>query len=387
MSDGQAQKTQAQSALVEDFRKFRREPSPETRAALVGRICDEFNDQVFANQEKVIVREILEILSRDVERTIRQVLAEKLKSNKEMPREVAFRLAQDVVEISTPVLQFSEVLTDEDLEAVISSSEETAKLMAIARRETVSERVSKALVDTDSEEVVVTLVENKGAAIPTPSLERVVEVFKQSGNVLEMLVKRGGLPVQIAERMVSLVSVKLQKELVQHYKIAPQQARQSVQEAREDVTLDNISRHLDRNATQTLVNELFATGRLSHSMVLRALCRADLGFFEAGLARLASVPIANASKLLASGERRAFDALYKSAHLPPTMPDAAYALMRLIHQEPPEEGKTSRAYFSRLIGRIMGEGYDHDIPNMQYFLTLINEGASASAASHAQTTG
>ena len=56
-------------------------------------------------------------------------------------------------------------------------------MVAIAGRATVSEAVSSALVETDDEDAVSTLVANEGAEIPEPSLERVIEHFPQSERV------------------------------------------------------------------------------------------------------------------------------------------------------------------------------------------------------------
>lgn len=364
-----------QSALVEDFRKFRREPSADSRAALVGRICDLFNGSIYKEHEKQIVKEILDFLSRDLERNIRRVLAEKLKDNGDLPHEIAVRLAHDVEEVSTPILQFSKLLTDDDLEAVLSSSEELGKLVAIARREAISERISASLVGTENEEVVATLMDNQGAAVSEETLDRVVTVFRNSDNVLETLVRRGGLSGPLAEKMVNMVSAKLQYELTKQYKVSPRVAQESLSQMQEEVTLGTIARNLDRNTTIELVNHMHATGRLTQSIVLKALCQADLFFFEAGIGKLAGIPAANASTLISKGDHKGFASLYQAASMPATMMEATEVLLRLIQKDPPDAKGFTRAYAGRLISHITTAGYDRDIPGMHYFMTLINEGS------------
>ena len=49
---------------------------------------------------------------------VRDALSENLKENPNVPHEVALSLAQDVDQVSLPVLQYSEILSDQDLTEV-----------------------------------------------------------------------------------------------------------------------------------------------------------------------------------------------------------------------------------------------------------------------------
>ncbi len=61
--------------------------------------------------------------------------------------------------------------------------------------------------------------------------------------------------------------------------------------------------------------------------------------------------------------------------MPATMKDAAEALLKIILENEPKEGEESTVFSRRLIENIVSKGYDHDIPNMQYFVTLISSNA------------
>ena len=69
------------SSLIEDFLNYKEEKSLENRERLVTRICEQYDSQVFEENERKIVDEILTILAQDVEKTIRQLLSENLKDN------------------------------------------------------------------------------------------------------------------------------------------------------------------------------------------------------------------------------------------------------------------------------------------------------------------
>ncbi len=77
----------------------------------------------------------LALLARDQLPTVRHVLAEALKSEADVPPDVIQRLARDIkIIVAAPVLEFSPVLTDEDLMDIIRFSPMAGALSAIARR-------------------------------------------------------------------------------------------------------------------------------------------------------------------------------------------------------------------------------------------------------------
>ena len=56
---------------------------------------------------------------KDAEVRVREALAQNLKENPDLPHDVALSLAQDVDQVALPILQFSDVLTDDDLIEII----------------------------------------------------------------------------------------------------------------------------------------------------------------------------------------------------------------------------------------------------------------------------
>lgn len=358
--------------LFTDFKRFKDEPSLATRERITMDICVGFNQRSFKDSEAEIVKDILRYLARDVEVTVRKSLAETLKHNMDLPHDIALSLAQDVEEVSVPILEFAGILTDEDLENIISSAIEVAKLTAIARRKTVSEHISGMLIDTENELVAEALIANKGASIHVDSLQKMVQVFRESENVLSSLINRGGLSVGLAEQMVSMVSARLQKQLVTQYGVNAFVSERTVRDARESATLAMAQPNPRRSTTLDLVTHLMKTGKLSHSIVLRALCRGDLDFFEASLAQLAGISHINASKLIHRGDRRGFAALFAAANMPSTMLEATETLLRVIAKNPQKQGEPLMAYSRRLIESIVEGAYDKNVPNMRYFMALIN---------------
>ncbi len=370
------------SSLIEDFLNFKEEKSLENRERLVKRICDQYGDHVFEANERKIVDEILGILSQDVEKTIRQLLAENLNQNEDLPRDIALKLASDEVnEVSTPILQFSKALTDLDLDMLITSTSEVAKLEAIASRDNLSEKLSDSLVEKEVESVNQTLINNKTASISDQAVDKILDKFHSSEPLMQSLINRGGLSIGLAERMVSLVSDELQKQIVEKYDVKPSVAKQTVASAREEMTLGMVSKNMSPEGTIDLVNHLFSSGKLSHSIVLRALCRGDIVFFETGMAKLAGIPVSNAKKLVRQGDPRGFSALFHAASMPPTMLEATETLLRIVIEDMEKIKKSSNSS-QHLIERIVDNGYDKKVPNMSYFMALIGNANSEGAVTH-----
>ena len=122
-----------------------------------------------SDTERQLAEEIFLIMFKDAEVRVREALAQNLKESPNIPHDVAVILAQDVKQVALPVLQFSDVQTDDDLIAIISS-QSPEKQVAIFKRSTVSENVSDALVETGNEDAVTNLVSNEGAEISERSL-------------------------------------------------------------------------------------------------------------------------------------------------------------------------------------------------------------------------
>ena len=59
--------------------------------------------------ERVLAEDIFRIMVKDAEVRVRQALADNLKENLDLPRDVARALANDVDSVSLPIIQFSEV--------------------------------------------------------------------------------------------------------------------------------------------------------------------------------------------------------------------------------------------------------------------------------------
>src|SRR5438477_4056050 len=156
-----------------DVERLLADPSPATRADLAAKVAQEFERGGLTQEERRIAEQIVRVMARDAALRVRQALAEHLKESKSLPADVARLLASDVDAVAVPVLQYSTALTDEEL-IVLLKGATSERLMAVARRRTVSEPLSDAVVRADDAAAIAALVGNEGAKIAEPALHTVL---------------------------------------------------------------------------------------------------------------------------------------------------------------------------------------------------------------------
>lgn len=292
-----------------DIERLMQDPSSETRAATAAKVAQTFNARSLTENERLLAEEILKAMARDAEVRVRRALSVSLKENPDIPHDLALRLARDVAEVATPMLQFSAALSEADLLQIVESAG-PAHQSAVASRESVPEAVSAAIVDRGDEAVVSTLLGNAGAAVPETALNRAIDRFGDSEAVSAAMVHRPSLPLGISERLVALVSDTLRRHLVTHHELAPDTAADLLLQTREQALIGLLAEGQSSQDVRDLIAELHANSRLTPSLILRALCTGDVDFFECALAHLANISVSNAHRLISDAGGRGLEALY-----------------------------------------------------------------------------
>ena len=357
-----------------DVEKLMCDPTPETRAGTVGKIASSFGSGGFSDSERRLAEEIFRIMARDVEVQVREALSVHLKECPQVPHDIALSLAKDVDSVAIPIIEFSQVLTDDDLVEIINASD-AAKQSAVARRETVSERVSDTLVDTRNEDVVVTLMDNVGAEISERSFEKAIDHFGESEKVNERMAYRATLPIGIAERLVTMVSDRIRDHLVTHHELSSEVTTDLILGMRERATLSLVRPDAQSGDVEELVRQLHENSRLTPSIILRALCMGDMAFFEAAVARRAGVPVVNARTLIHDEGELGLTSLYKRALLPDALLPAVRMAIEVAEETGYDGGENDRERFTkRMIERVLTQFEDLDIgsDNLEYLLAKLN---------------
>ncbi|MDH3234128.1 MAG: DUF2336 domain-containing protein [Alphaproteobacteria bacterium] len=238
---------------------------------------------------------------------VRATLAKHLASCGFLPHRFACAMAEDVETVAVPMLEHSEVLTEEDL-CRIAAEKGLPQQVAIAGREFVPHQVSDVLIGRREPSVAIRLLGNEGAKLSEPALHRIMDAFNRDTVVVDALTERGRVPSSVADRIVTLIAEPaartVEQEIQSTERAHPLFAR----------TLNLVKprhRSIEGIEASKLADQFAAAGRLTPAFLLRALCDNRRSAFEAGIARLAGVPIEKTIALLTSGDEEALTVLFK----------------------------------------------------------------------------
>lgn len=356
----------------EDVQRLLQEPSSTVRAEVAGKLALDIDNPVLSDNEKALAQEVVRLMAKDVESTVRLALSQNLRRSINLPHDVALQLANDIESVALPILQDSGVLTDQDLVAIIAKGS-SQKQEAIAGRPTVSPTVSDALITTGSEKAVSTLMSNQGAQISDKSYDKAVERFEGSEVVKEAMVKRAKLPVTVAERLTTLVSERLRDYLVSHHELSPTVAADLVLQSRER-TIVELATGSTEEEIEKLIGQMHHNGRLTPSIILRALCMGDVLFFEAALAVRANIPLLNARILIHDGGQLGLKTLYERAGMPPNMMSVIRAALDVVHEtEMDGQPHDRERYKARVIERVLTQFEDVGSDDFEYLLNKLGD--------------
>lgn len=351
------------SALLKD-------PVPETRVQVVHKLAKEVSCHSLAPGEWAIALDILRLMANDAETRVRAAVSESLKGSEDLPRDVALKLARDDAMVAMPVLSASPVLTDDDLIAVLAQGD-GVKQVAIAGRPAVSEAVSSAVVATGNAAAVSVLVENEGAEISEAAYGEVLSRYQEFEVVKRHMVQRAALPVTIAERLVALVSDRLKAELIARHHISEEVAGDAILAGRERATL-GLAGHSGDDLPQ-LIRQLIDSGRMSASLILRALCLGDITFAEEAMAQCAKVPRQKAAMLMHDAGSLGLKAIYKRCAFPEPLYAAFRVAMDVFRENAYDGGPDDRERFQRrMVERILTQYQELQIADLDYLFAKLS---------------
>jgi uncharacterized protein (DUF2336 family) len=298
-----------------DLRRLVRGDSLEVRAAAAEKLCLAVAQAGVTEGERLAAQNILRVMAEDTAVRVRRALAVTLRASPLLPRDAALRLARDIDEIALPVLNFSPVFTDDDLIEVVNHGS-TEKQVAVARRPRLSARVAGTVCDVAAEAAVAAVCANDNAELSTPALERALDRFPASHQVSGAISQRKALPMVISERLIALLGEELRRSLAAKAEIRPDVATQLTLATRERITIDLVDQASETADLAGLAAHLARHGRLTASLLLRALARGQMHFFEFGLAELANVPHGRTWLMVHDAGPLGLRAIYERAGLP-----------------------------------------------------------------------
>ncbi len=273
-----------QGQNIEALLQIALDPSSSGRNALaksVVDICLEDGASLSA-REVELTFDILHKLLQSVEMGVRRDLAQRLAYRADVPRDLIVTLANDQINVAYPVLVESEVLEDSDLIA-IARKQPASHQIAITLRERVSTDVSEALIDTENVDVIDSLMRNPAAEIAPVTMERLVEMSRETPPLRRPLLQRQDLQPELARQMSEWVGDALKEFITTNYPAAFDKVEFDIDEAVRRVSGESdTAAESDLNAR---VADIENTGGITADTLIEALALDDIELFEALFAR------------------------------------------------------------------------------------------------------
>lgn len=357
-----------------DVERLLGDDSADARADIIKKVAEVHQQQKYSLRELALAEQIFRLMLKDTESSVREMLANSLKDNPHIPRDIIITLTQDSERVAAPVLEYSPVLSDTDIIALLQiAKQQDAKPVAIAKRKHISEAVAVALVQTQNIQAVTQLMSNPGAKIPERSYHEALRNHGKESSVATAIAHRPDLPITVVESVITLVSESLASVLRTQYHVAPSTVSAETDKTREIATLRLIDgQQTNPRDVEKLVDQLQAFGRLTPSIILTSLCRGNLYFFETSLARLSNIPIRNAQLLIHDKGGLGFKALYAKAGLPEKFLIPSRMLLEIV-AENSRNGQPQIA--NQLAQRLIQKAGGQNIENLSYLLALIRQSA------------
>ncbi len=261
--------------------------------------------------------QVLEILAQDRLPQVRAIVAEELKMASNVPHHLVMRLARDIEEIvSAPVVEYSPLLSAEDLLEIIASGIGEGTLSALSRREHLVESVVKTVLAMNSKRAMKALLDNQSADIPEESLDAIAAVASGAAELHRPIVNRGNLSIRMIRRIASFVSASLVETLIERNNVAESIGSELRHAVRRRIDRDDFDeRDTARDPADIRATEMFEAGTLNAATVIEAIDNGDRSFVRFALALLSGQPAENVIRMLDSGSGKTIAALAWKAGL------------------------------------------------------------------------
>ncbi len=288
-----------------------RDRDEAVRRILADKIADLMPELDAGGQEQAqkYLIEVIEILAQDQAIRVRQIIAETLKDLASAPPQVIQSLARDVEEVvACPVLEFSPLLSDQDLIEIIEGGSGREQLSAISRRYGVGERVADAIVSTTDNDAIAALLDNDSAQIREDALDGLVDAAIKVTAWQKPLVLRPKLSSGAIRKLASFVAGSLLSML---------QARQDLDRKTAKAVAKEVRRRLKSGEGEDKAGEdpaakakrLHKSGKLDDQALTAALNAGERDLIRHGLALRAEMPHAMVDHIFSAHSAKGVTAL------------------------------------------------------------------------------
>ena len=286
-------------------------------ALKIGRIAPEATAKESAKLQELTF-EVLDILAKDQLPRVRQLLSEEIKHSNTVPKKVVKRLAKDVeLLVAAPILEYSPLLSDEDLLEIIAAGPVQGGLSAVARRFRVDVSIADAIVRANDIPAVAALLGNKNAQIREETLDQVIEKAEELGEpgepMHEPLATRPGLSRRALRRIAGFVTSSVLHILQERHDLDKDTAKEIAERVKERIEDDE--RHKGTNAAIERAQKLHEKDMINDKGLAKAIAAGDREMVTHAISLQTMMPLDVVKRIMSSGNGKSITALNWKAGL------------------------------------------------------------------------
>ncbi len=324
VAENEATPRQADAMLVNDVDDDVR----VSRARKIARLAPGLNTQTQGWLQELTLK-ILDNLSRDELPRVRTIIAEEIRHLDSLPHELVKRLANDAeLTVCAPILEYSPMLSDDDLLEIMTLELVQGALTAISARENLAPDPCDTISKSGDSDAIAQLLANSSAQVREETLDRIIDGAPEQPSWHDPLVNRDDLSHRALKRIALFVTSSLLSVLEQRYDLESGTAIQIAEAVDERLSADGLN---ETRLPARHAGDLYAEGKLNDEEVMTAIARGDRNFLIGALAMKTGYPAGSVEQVLSSQSprmlvalcwkgglamRTAFQAQLKIAHIP-----------------------------------------------------------------------
>ncbi len=291
-----------QSSHLQKLMVLAKEPSSEKRRELLREITDLFMVQPhdYSESEKGHFGEIIGTIATKMEVEVRKSLATQMSKVTSAPHALVKQLATDEIVIAQPILTHSSVLNDEDLMDIASKLSQD-HLLAISHRDTLSEAVGDALVQSGDDMVLAGLASNEGAQLSRQAMETMVDRAENNELLHKPIAMREDLPPDLLNEMYFFVSSKIRQHIMEtNAKVDERVLDLALTQSRKNLSQNSLFSDMDEYAeAEKYITQLERFKELNERKLVELYTKKKFNEFFVGMSRLADMDIRTVKRIMA----------------------------------------------------------------------------------------
>ncbi len=245
---------------------------------------------------------------------VRLALAEGFGAWKSAPRHVITALARDNIDISAIVLSRSPVFYDAELIDVVATGM-VEQQIAIACRPWISPALVAAICEVGHADACLGLLMNPVARFLNDDLHGMAERHGTVTEIRNLILERPELAPEIRILLINKLGEALNNFVSKRSWLSQSRADNVIRESCAKASIAFAANAADEDVDR-VVKSLIATGSMTTSFLLRAICMGNITLAAKTFSELSGVRFARVETILTTDRRSAFKAVYDRAGLP-----------------------------------------------------------------------